>query len=195
MKRSPIVLIIMVLGLMGAYFYYLYIKKKNAPSEEERAAEEIALKKSEQQKEKAKSIPEKMPVTLKIFITLLAVYTAFLLVDSLFGAYGSLEAGGTIFLSLAFVFLPASLRLLTIAFALKKIKLFRITYIAAVLVSVIRFVYYSISGSGTVDVGIWIILAFYAAWIVYLFRSQYIRYRFTDGSFSDLWKKSEPKAK
>ncbi len=195
MKRSPLVLIIMVLCLMGAYFYYLYIKKKNAPSEEESAAMEAAPKEKEKPEEKSKDIPEKMPLTLKIFITLLAVYTAFLLVDSLFGAYGSLESGGTIFLSLAFVFLPASLRLLTIAFALKKKKLFRITYIAAVLVSVIRFVYYSIVSSGTVDVGIWIILVFYAAWVVYLYRSRYIRYRFTDGKFSDLWKKSEPSGK
>ena len=114
------------------------------------------------------------------FITLLAVYAAFLLVDSLLGAYGSLEAGGTIFRSLAFVFLPASLRLLTIALALKKKKWFRVTYIAAVAVSITRFVYNSIAASGTVDVGIWVILVFYGAWIIYLYRSKYIRYTFED---------------
>ena len=178
MGKSPLVLIIMVLALMGAYFYYLYIKKKNAPSEEELAAEEAAVKAEEEPKEKAPEIPKKMPLTLKIFITLLAVYAAFLLVDSLFGAYGSLETGGTIFQSLAFVFLPASLRLLTIALALKKKKWFRVTYITAVVVSITRFVYYSVANSGTVDVGIWIILVFYAAWIIYLYRSKYIKYTF-----------------
>ena len=180
MRKSPLVLIIMVLALMGAYFYYLYIKKKNAPSEEELAAEEAAAESKEEPKEKTPEIPKKMPLTFKIFITLLAVYAAFLLVDSLLGAYGSLEAGGTIFRSLAFVFLPASLRLLTIALALKKKKWFRVTYIAAVVVSITRFVYNSIAASGTVDVGIWVILVFYGAWIIYLYRSKYIRYTFED---------------
>lgn len=186
MGKSPLVLIIMVLCLMGAYFYYLHIKKRDAENEPETEETEVSAKK-EAPAEKPVEIPTKMPWPMKIFITLLAVYTAYLLVDSLLGAYSSLAAGQTIFLSLAFVFLPASLRLLTIAFALKKKKLFRITYIAAVAVSIVRFFYYSIVNTGTVEPGVWIIIVFYAAWIVYIFRSKYVKYGYADTEWK--WKK------
>ena len=191
MEKSPIVLIIMVLCLMGAYFYYLHIKKRDAVAAGKESAEEISPPVEEAPAEKP-PVPEKMPLTLKIFITLLAVYTAFMLVDSLFGAYDSLAAGGTVLLSAAFVFLPASLRLLTIALALKKKKLFRITYIAAVLISITRYVYYALSSAGTIDAGIFVILVFYAAWVVYLFRSQYIKYRYEDVDWKGFGRRNGP---
>ena len=188
MKKSPIVLIIMVLALMGAYFYYLYTKKRDEKAFEKSGEGHPQPEVYEAPEEKP-AIPEKMPLTLKIFITLLAVYTAFLLVDSLFGAYSSLASGGTILLSVAFVFLPASLRLATIALALKKKKLFRITYLAAVAVLVVRYFYYALTDAGTIDAGIFAILVFYGAWIVYLYRSQYIKYRFEDVNWNGIGKK------
>ena len=186
MERSAGPLILMVLGLMAAYFAYLRIMKRKAKDggeaqaagKEAPASQEPAPVRAKPASPTEEGSP-RLPALLLVFATMLGLYTAYILFQCTMTALQGLNGGGSSIGAVLVQMIPAALRMATLGLLFRRNKAFRWCYAAAALMALCNMALPIYQGLSSWNPGHGAILLFYAGWLAYLFRSNFVRANFT----------------